>query len=369
MAWDTRYPLGARLAQKHLPVLDGLRMVAVLLVLLGHVNIPHVPADLGVSIFFVLSGFLITWLLLNEREGTGTVALGAFYLRRAFRLLPAYYAYLAVAFAFHFRHPGARTDVILPSLLYYANYFNATHNHPPTPISHTWSLAVEEQFYLLWPLAFLLSSRRSSAAVIGFLVVSIVGVGVWRSLAFAVILPERLADPWAYNAFDCRFDNLAAGCLAAVLSKREGFLKLAAKVASRPLFVLFPAASLFALHWRKMPLYHLTVGFTVDAILIAVAIVQLIQLADRPSIRWLDHPVPRYLGTISYPIYLWHGFAQSPMYRLKSAPPPVWLGAYLATAVVLGTVSYYAVEKPFLRLRARLMERRSREAQLNRRSP
>jgi peptidoglycan/LPS O-acetylase OafA/YrhL len=358
LAWDASTPLGERLCRPRLPALDGLRLFAVLLVLLAHAHVGGVPADLGVSVFFVLSGFLITWLLMKERDETGTVALGPFYLRRAFRLLPAYYAYLAVGLALHFRRPGARTDIILPSLLYYANYFNATHHHPTTPIAHTWSLAVEEQFYLFWPFAFRLFSRVSRRAVARFLVVAILAVMTWRSYLF---LGHVVDEAWIYNAFDCRFDNLAVGCLLAVLSEDAWFLRAARAVASHPVLPLLPIGALTALHWQYVARYRDTVGFTVDALLIGLAIVQIVQLADRLPWRWLDHRVPRYLGTISYPIYLWHGVAMSPAKWVGAAPLPVRLGVYLVTAAALGAASYHGIEKPFLRLRARL-DRRRREA-------
>jgi peptidoglycan/LPS O-acetylase OafA/YrhL len=360
VSWDPRYPLGALLSQKHLPALDGLRLVAVLLVLLAHTGWHGMPSDLGVSVFFVLSGFLITWLLMREREQTGDVALGGFYLRRAFRLLPAYYAYLAVALFFHFRHAGARTDIVLPSLFYYANYFNATHGHPATPIAHTWSLAVEEQFYLFWPFAFLILSRRSQGAVARFLVASILGVMTWRSYLFLV---RDVGQSWAYDAFDCRFDNLAVGCLAAVLSPQPWFLRGARAVAAHPALPLLPIGLLAALHWQFLPRFRFSVGSTLDALLIGVAIVQLVQLAGHPAWRWLDHRVPRYLGTISYPIYLWHGFAMSPIKLIAHAPFAVKVGVYLLTAAALGALSYHGIEKPFLRLRVRLFERRRPAAQ------
>jgi len=360
MSWDRNYPLGAVLSRKHLPALDGLRMIAVLLVILYHAGLERIPSDLGVCVFFVLSGFLITWLLMKEREQTGSIALGPFYLRRAFRLLPAYYAYLAVAFALHFRHPGARTDIIAPALLYYANYFNATHGHPQTPISHTWSLAVEEQFYLLWPLAFLLLSRLSHRAMAAFLAASIALVTAWRTYVFLKLSGGDTA--WVYNAFDCRFDNLAVGCLMAVLSKETWFLRFARSTARHAALPLLPVGLLVATHYREFPLYQYTGGVTIDALLIALTILQLIQLSESPAWRWLDHRVPRYLGSISYPIYLWHGFAMSPMKRLGDAPMPVKVLAYSLVAVALGMVSYHGIEKPFLRLRARLTAKKPEPA-------
>lgn len=352
------YPLGKLLAGSHLPALDGLRMVAVLTVILNHVGYDVVPADLGVSIFFVLSGFLITWLLLKEQARTGAVSLKTFYLRRLFRLLPAYYVFLAIVLTNYFgRSHGAvqpRTDIILPSLLYYANYFNAFNDHPPTPISHTWSLAIEEQFYLFWPLAFSFFIGRSRSAVVRFLSISIVLVVAWRSFLFCVV---HVGTAYVYNAFDTRFDNLAVGCFAAMLTQSPGVLALAEKISRRS---VYPAITIaLMLGSRAMPeAYHYSLGFTVEATLIAIAILQIMQLAARPAWRWLSHPVAAYVGSISYPMYLYHGICASLSLRLFPDRVLPRFPLVVGLAIVLGTISFYLVEKPFLRLRRRFTEGR-----------
>ncbi len=353
------YPLGRLLRCSHLPALDGLRMVAVLTVILNHVGYAAVPADLGVSIFFVLSGFLITWLLLKEKERTGAISLKSFYLRRLFRLLPAYYVFLAIVLTNYFGrshgdvHP--RTDIILPSLLYYANYFNAFHDHPPTPISHTWSLAVEEQFYLLWPLAFSFFMARGRPAVLRFLVVSILLVASWRSYLFCVV---HVGTAYVYNAFDTRFDNLAVGCLAAMLVQSTEVLALAEKISRRAFYPVFTIVLIGCS--RAMPdAYHYSVGFTVEATLLAIAILQIMALATRPAWRWLSHPASVYIGTISYPMYLYHGLCASLSLRLFPDRVLPRFPLVVGLAIVLGTASFYVVEKPFLRLRRRFTEGRA----------
>src|SRR6266568_3863839 len=150
-------PLLRALGGSRLPALDGLRAVAVGVVMVYHFGINAVPGDLGVSAFFVLSGFLITWLLLKEHGTTGDVSLRQFYTRRVLRIFPA---------------PSA--------LLYLVNYFNALHGHPTTSIAHAWSLGIEEQFYLLWPLLLLGLLQGGVARVARALVFLIVVVVAWR---------------------------------------------------------------------------------------------------------------------------------------------------------------------------------------------
>ena len=143
--------LRATLAGRHLPGLDGLRALSVFTVIAYHAGAP-VPGDLGVSAFFVLSGFLITWLLMKELEETGRISLRDFYARRTLRIFPAYYVFiigsLVLDTARGFPWPGEMT---LSAFTYTVNYYNAIRGHPSTGIAHAWSLAVEEQFYLLWP--------------------------------------------------------------------------------------------------------------------------------------------------------------------------------------------------------------------------
>ena len=354
MSWDSLQPLGRLLAGSRLPSFDGIRMVAVALVILSHAGYEDGPSDIGVNIFFVLSGFLITWLLLKEREKTGAISLKTFYVRRAFRLLPAYYVFMVVALGQYYgRHipGGTRTDIVLPGLFYYTNYFNAVHDHPPTPLSHTWSLAIEEQFYLVWPLAFALLMRWGRRAVAGFLVPAIVVVVAWRSYLYVSL---DVGTAYVYNAFETRFDTLAIGCLTAVLSQDARFVAGAQAISRRWYLPLITLVVLFVQHAFRPDTFTYTVGFTLDGLLIAVAILQLLLLVDHPAWRWLEHPIPRYLGTISYPIYLYHGLCNAVAGRLVPDLRPLRFLLAFACAALVGTLSFYLIEKPFLRLRDRL---------------
>ncbi|HMA47716.1 MAG TPA: acyltransferase, partial [Frankiaceae bacterium] len=216
-----------------LRALDGVRGLAVLAVLFFHAGMPWARGGfLGVDTFFVLSGYLITVLLLRESRETGGVSLRRFWARRARRLLPALLLVLAALVAYATTlpaeaRPRLRGDA-LATLGYVANwrfvaqaedYF--THTGPPSPLRHTWSLGVEEQFYLLWPLLFLvaLRLRRPRAAV--------VGLASLGTVASAVAM-ARMADGGAsvarlYYGTDTRISSLLVGCLlAAVLGRFPG---------------------------------------------------------------------------------------------------------------------------------------------------
>src|SRR5450759_2378891 len=209
-----------RAAHKHLPALDGIRALAVFVVILYHSGVvTNVPGDLGVTAFFVLSGFLITWLLDKEYDRTGTVSLKEFYIRRTLRIFPAYYVFIVLSLGADavLGHPWSK-GLIASAFSYTVNYYNAFLGHPSTSVAHAWSLAVEEQFYLLWPITFLALRRKASSALRQQALVSaILFVLIWRS---ALFLLAHVRPSYVYNAFDARADALAVGCFMALA--REG---------------------------------------------------------------------------------------------------------------------------------------------------
>jgi len=341
------------LAQPHMPALDGLRAVSVFTVMVYHFGLARVPGDLGVSAFFVLSGFLITWLLLKEDRATGGVSLTRFYTRRVLRIFPAYYAFLALSFAIdHLRHDPWSPALRNSAIVYLINYFNAFNGHPNTSIAHAWSLAIEEQFYLLWPLAFLLLRRQSGRATLRIVVGIIAAVVIWRSTAFLLI---GASQAYVYNAFETRFDNIAIGCLLALLLN-QGRLKGAVDATARwswlPVFTLV----LLVISRVFMPTsYHYSAGFTVDAALIAIFIVQILQRHRQRLWSWLELPIVRYLGTISYPLYLYHQWGLGAAARqLHMLPEGVQFLAGSLMCIAVASGSYFLVERPFLRLKRRL---------------
>ena len=348
------------LSQKRLPLLDGIRAVSVLIVIGAHFGYA-VPSDLGVSAFFVLSGFLITWLLLRERDTTGDVSLQHFYLRRTLRIFPAYYAFLALAFAWDVLRADAWPPrLLLAGATYTVNYFNAATGHPSTSIAHAWSLSVEEQFYLLWPLAFLLLARRSTRALAWGLAVAIVASAAWRSVAF---LGLDLGASYAYNAFECRVDNVAIGCLLAVLARFERARAAIAVIAARPWAPLVTLALLALSRFATSAAYHYSAGFTVDAVLIAVTMVQLLHFPTHGLWRWLESAPARWMGTISYPMYLYHAHALGVAHRVPG-PGFVQFLAGVAASCLLAYASWRLLEQPMLQLRPRLERLLAKRARL-----
>ncbi len=340
------------IARSHLPALDGLRAVAVFTVVASHSNLlVRVPGDLGVSAFFVLSGFLITRLLVRERERTGEVSIRRFYLRRTMRIFPAYYAFLLLSYALDGRAGQQWSNALLANALTYTvNYFNAFNHHPSTSVAHAWSLAVEEQFYLLWPLAFVLLVSRGRRALVTGVSLAALGAVAWRSWLF---LGAHVGASYVYNAFDTRLDNLAVGCLLALVVDYDSVGAAAGTLAKRPWFPIATLALLLTSRLALPDAYHYSIGFTVDALLVATLIVQLLQLYRTRLWCWLEWPAVRYLGAISYPIYLYHQWGASVGRRIAGDAHAFELAAGVMATIVLATGSYYVIERPFLKLKAR----------------
>jgi peptidoglycan/LPS O-acetylase OafA/YrhL len=311
--------------------LDGLRAISIVLVLLAHISRIGFdfnlllwriePGRSGVTIFFVISGFLITLLLLRERETTGKISLGSFYRRRALRILPAYFAFLLAMLGL------SATSVIQVPLrdFVHAAAFLTDYSVPAWSVGHTWSLSVEEQFYLTWPtLALILRPRYLVAICVA---------------AFAVALCTLTAREyfnWSnlWSAFELHAGKIACGCIAAiVMHYGNGWVT---KNAHAILAASVVIAFLFVWH----PVY-----FLAQPTLAVWAMLFVLYIVATPSgslTRMLEWRPLAWLGTLSYSIYLW----QQPFFD-TSHPLPWWLIASGLPALALA--SHYAIERPFIR--------------------
>jgi peptidoglycan/LPS O-acetylase OafA/YrhL len=314
----------------HVPALDGLRGVAIILVLGYHSGLVH-GGWLGVDLFFVLSGFLITSLLLGERAGTGTISLRSFYRRRACRLFPALYAMIAVfvgvvlvAGSTAGRHASLVSALL--GLTYTMNIHDMTAaggGSPDPTLNHLWSLAVEEQFYIVWaPLLLLLVSRFVQP----------------RKLLVFVIGGAAIAAFAGLSGWITYWDALLAGCAAGVLFTH--------RLVSRVTKVLWALALVIALQlalFRPEDPATNALVITLFALLCAILI---LATATEPR-SWLARALSfqplRFVGRISYGLYIWHPLLFVLVGWRWGVP------AAFATAIV----SYRLVEQPFLRRKSR----------------
>lgn len=309
--------------------------MSVLLVIVGHLcgglGVAGFTAALAVHVFFVLSGYLITRLLQEEYERAGRIDLIAFYRRRCFRIFPAAFTYiLLVALII----PASR-----PGLLYAATYTVSYHlSGTPLVFWHLWSLSVEEQFYLLWPMALLLGFRHRAAIAWAAMIVA-AGFRLVMALSGS---PHAFA--YVHYSFPGTMDSIAAGCLLAIYEPqlRERCRWMAdspAIVVALPVTAWTVAGAFWADRSTAVVL-SLSAIWGAVPLLIALWIYLLIQRQG----RILNHPVAATIGVLSYSLYLWqqpftedHGFSK--------------LQALLMLSVC-AVGSYLLVEKPMLRLGA-----------------
>jgi peptidoglycan/LPS O-acetylase OafA/YrhL len=343
------------LSGRNLPALDAVRAAGAFLVIAFHFGFSSIPGPTGVLIFYVLSGFLITWLLLREHGQTGSVSLKGFYIRRALRIFPAFYFYWVAVMALRLAlDKPIDWGQAVSSFFYVNNYYQGlAGDHLRSPLSHTWSLAVEEQFYLLWPLGFLLvlRSRRGPAL---WLPAAIIGVWIYRSILHAGF---KVSSVYIYEGFEARADHLLVGCLLAFALRRGWWTGFWRACCGHPALALLPIAGLglsTLAHQRLGNDYRFLAAFVLDPLLVAVLLAQLIAFSDSPWWSWLNARWLRYLGTISYSTYLWQQPILDPVRRLLDGwPMASQLMVALALIYGVATGSYYLIEKPFLRLKER----------------
>ncbi len=350
-----------------LPSLDWCRAVSIALVLLAHSTYaPGFPAaftpaidhwfdlgSIGVRFFFIISGFLITYLLLQEQARTGGISLKNFYIRRALRILPVYFLYLLVL--------GVGTAYVQSPAAWAANLtFTTNFFWSPFPTSHLWSLGVEEQFYLLWPWFAVLACRRGASALRGLLIIPIVLAPLLRVMACKHWYPDSLAVLFNTGSFFVRCDSLAYGCLGAVLFTqwRSGlewfFARYVGRVAILGVLLIVTPVGLRLLH---VPARVEALTFdSMQAIGFGLLLLQSLFHAGQGFYRALNWPWIRQLGILSYSIYIWQqmfcGGDPAVFGRATNAwwtHFPIWI----LTALVAACISYFVVEKPLFRLRAR----------------
>ncbi len=307
-----------------------------------------VLADLGVRAFFVLSGFLITSLLLDERARTRAISLRGFYARRALRIVPALAVYVAIVWLAR----GATAHDVGVAASFTMNF----HGHRGWLLGHTWSLAVEEQFYIVWPaiVAFATFAGGRNAALAALV------IGPIARLALLYAAPEYRAI--SDQAFPCVADALATGCLVAIL--REW---LACSPAWNALVLadwFWPAAILaLASGFVGKAWFALGIAPTLDNVAIGAVMYRCLLRPEAALPALLSRPAIVKLGVISYSLYLWQ---QVFMNRHASG----WYCAFplnIALAVACAIASYQLVEKPFLRLSARLRAARGQSGSVSRR--
>ena len=323
-------PLLHNLSQREIPSLYGLRGIAAIVVIFYHYSIdwnaPSFPGYYSVTLFFELSGLLITWLLLKEIAQTQTIDRKQFYIRRSLRLFPVFYVVWILC----------RLTGPFPGSWFYFFYLGDYYTGLTgiySLLTSAWSLGVEEKFYLIWPQ-----------------IVRKVGLPKLTSICIAILILEPIYrailtatghEYYTHFAFETNLDPIVLGCLIAVAVKRGW---------NPPRWLLHPITLVLALaagvlFWRST-----------EVVLIALAITLLYSIANPPLL--LNNPITRYLGNISYSLYLIHEYTASVLWPHLVHPIhrfPTYLGITLEIllATAAATLLHYAIEQPFLRLKDR----------------
>jgi peptidoglycan/LPS O-acetylase OafA/YrhL len=351
-------------AELHIPSLDGIRGLAALMVYLSHAALPNlIPGGFGVTVFFFLSGYLITTLLRREHESTGGISLRNFYLRRVYRIFPPLYIVLTIAVLLDLTGVF-RSEMSLPGVLsQYAqmtNYWLVVHGEsgvaPTTSIM--WSLSVEEHFYLLFPLALGLLYRRFDGRRIAGILLAVCGlVLLWRAY---LVYVAGFGHQYTYVATDTRLDSLLYGCILGVwcnpamdrtdgaLGKRTWFALLAASFALLLVTFLYRSES-----FREVFRYSLQ-GIAMFSVFYCA-----VRFHEWRGFAWLEWRPVRAMGLISYTFYLVH----VPVLELlrKYTELGKWPRAAIgfALTVAISAAMYFFVERHMATLRRRLHKKKS----------
>jgi peptidoglycan/LPS O-acetylase OafA/YrhL len=308
--------------------------------------------NLGVRFFFVISGFLITNLLFHEHHQTGSISLRNFYIRRALRILPVYFVFLLAVFLLQFF-----TSWYQPTITWIGN-LTFTTNFLPTSgqTTHLWSLAVEEQFYLLWPfLLVLIGLKGNNRTIFYILGTPLLVAPICRVISHTGVLPAIFQPFFQEFSFLNNFDSLAVGCITAILLIRQKLriaavlhMKKGAAICLGLVLILTPyiLTRLFLAVIFTVPL-----GNTCQALGFAILLLQ--SILSPQLFKPLNWPVVKKLGVLSYSIYIWQQiFLCNPQnFGLSRFWFMSFPGALLA-ATLVASLSYYGLEKPLMGLRA-----------------
>lgn len=349
---------------KHIPALDGLRGIAVLTVMIYHVEYLFPPLHsfvkggfLGVDIFFVLSGFLISSILIKEYEKDGQINLKNFYVRRFFRLVPAFWTFLiCLYFLGNFLLPPRQAAAIydnnnfLFAFSYLMNWHSASNDDLAGNLNHAWSLAIEEQFYIIWSLILYkaFAENRERKQIFVWTSATILILIAWRTFRALTGTDTRIL----YYSTDTRIDALLIGCVTAMI---YSWKLLPQKLYASKSFSLAALASLATALLVLFNFSHtdkfLYCG-TISVFSMSIGVIILWIITRRKSIvkLLLELKPLRWVGQISYGLYLWH-FVFYEFGKKTFEAFPVQLIVGISLAFTVSATSFYLIEKPFLKLK------------------
>jgi peptidoglycan/LPS O-acetylase OafA/YrhL len=341
----------------HIPSLDGIRGLAAMTVFVAHAGLGDVvPGGFGVTVFFFLSGYLITSLLRIEYERGGRVSLKNFYLRRIYRIIPPMYLVLTASIllgAADLMSHAMTPQALVAQFAHLTNYYDLAVGSegfaPGTAVM--WSLSVEEHFYLLFPLCVsLLFVRLKYERIAGILLLVCAMVLAWRCLLVAGF---GVSDLYTYEATDTRLDSILFGCILGVWCNPALDKPFAPLERRAQLWVAGAAALLLVSFVLRDPFFRQTFRYSIQGIALLPLFYCAVRYCHWPMFSWLESRPMRALGLISYTFYLTHLICISLVHRFHIGR--LWEAAASLTATILvSTVMYLLVERHMAVLRRRL---------------
>lgn len=370
---DLRSKMPSQYSLGYIPALDGLRALSILLVIASHEIGPvtsQIGRDfngwIGVDVFFVISGFLISSILLKESKKHGDAlaakfSLGNFYARRWLRICPVYYVYLCAVSAWYIWGGDHHIRPFVCAAFYLTNLDIAYGWNliPMKPfLTHLWSLGLEEQFYLVWP-ACLKVAKKYALPVVGG---AIALVYLWRLYLVAH------GAQWyrLVNGFDTKIDALLAGVFLAILLTRQPVVELAKKTLGQPIMqCALAVAMLQTFRWIGHPSYGTmneqlvfwAVKMPLTTTVITLFLASILSGEKGPLARLLGTAIPVFIGRLSYSLYLWHPLVHllyCAFFWNYFCRHPVTAELYQYGYIFgLAAFSYFCIEQPFLKLKSR----------------
>lgn len=344
----------------HIPSLDGLRCVAILPVFLSHAmmaaGVPRViPGNFGVTLFFFLSGYLITTLMRVEIERTGTVDIPRFYLRRALRIFPTCYLVLIAAALYGWYAGRVDPWYLLGQFFHLTNYqiIASGWQAPIAPNTDVyWSLAVEEHFYLVFPALFLVLARAGSRArLVSLLLFLCVLVFLWR--CYLIFVAGASYDR-TYLGTDTRIDSILFGCVLALWGNPAlDPTRIAESTWKRWLFPASVACLVLSLAAGDHRPFRETFGYSLQGLCLFAVFVTAVRYPDWGPIRFLNLAPVRWIGLLSYAIYLVHPAMLSLAAILVGRSFLALTAVSAVLTLIVAALLHYAVERPLGRLRKR----------------
>lgn len=332
----------------YIPAIDGVRAIAILLVISSHLGAEHfIPGGFGVTLFFFVSGYLITKLMISEYEANGKVDITSFYIRRFLRLAPALMTMIAAVSLIFLTIDPIPLPQILAAAFYYGNYYKIIVGGSTSPLDPMWSLAVEEHYYLLFPLVLAASWRFKRRFLQGLIIVAL-AVLLWRC---ALVFHWHAPTNRTYLSTDTRIDSILYG---AVLASALNVSPRIATAWSRRLWVIgliAVAASLLVRdeHFRETFRYSIQ-----GAALIPLFYCAIFDSRFSFVSRILDSKPLIWIGKLSYSLYLWHFAVLMFSERVLPSSGRAYIVLFnIAADLMLACASYYFIERYFLSLRSR----------------